>query len=161
MNTTTFLLKYWHVNYPALLMIIGITVFHFTTNGNRLTHKSPRIFLALIFFILVTISPLDYLSNSYLFSAHMVQHIVLLLIIPPLLLTGTDENFLENVFRRRFLRMDRQLSLLSAYCMDFRCGINVCNAYAWYEYVKSFRKHSDHHSAFDRVSLYLACFHPC
>ena len=104
MNTTTFLLKYWHLNYLVILIIIGITVFHYITNGYRMTQKSPRIFIALILFILVTISPLDYLSKSYLFSAHMVQHIVLLLIIPPLLLTGTDENFLEKVIRRKYFR---------------------------------------------------------
>jgi putative membrane protein len=104
MNTTNFLINYWHLNYLAILIIIGIAVFHYITNGYRLTHKSPRIFIALILFILVTMSPLDYLSRSDLFSAHMVQHIVLLLIIPPLILTGTDEDFLEKAFHLRFFR---------------------------------------------------------
>jgi putative membrane protein len=104
MNTTTFLLKFWHLDYLTVLIIIGIAVFHFISNGFRLTHKSSRILIALILFILVTISPLNYLSKSYLFSAHMVQHIVLLLIIPPLLLTGTDESFLENLLRKKFFR---------------------------------------------------------
>ena len=84
MNTTTFFLKYWHVNYLAVLIIIGIFIFHYITNGNRLNRKSQLIFIALILFGLVTISPLDYLSKSFLFSAHMIQHIVLLLIIPPI-----------------------------------------------------------------------------
>ena len=61
-------------------------------------------FSAVILFILVTISPLDFLSKYYLFSAHMVQHIVLLLIIPPLILSGTDKDFLEKVFRSGFLK---------------------------------------------------------
>ena len=89
----------------AILIIVRIDCFSY--HYKRLpvyTQESPRIFSQLILFILVTISPLDYLSKSYLFSAHMVQHIVLLLIIPPLLLTGTDENFLENVLRRKFFR---------------------------------------------------------
>jgi putative membrane protein len=33
-------------------------------------------------------SPLDALSDSYLFSAHMAQHLLLILIVPPLLLLG-------------------------------------------------------------------------
>jgi cytochrome c oxidase assembly factor CtaG len=37
---------------------------------------------------LALMSPLDTLSDSYLFSAHMVQHMVLILIVPPLLLLG-------------------------------------------------------------------------
>jgi cytochrome c oxidase assembly factor CtaG len=104
MNTTTFLLEYWHLNFLAILFIIGIAAFHYITNGYRMTNKSPRIFIALILFVLVTISPLDYLSKSYLFSAHMVQHIVLLLIIPPLLLTATDEVYIEKVFKRKYFR---------------------------------------------------------
>ena len=61
-------------------------VFHYITNGYRFSRRSPLFFSAVILFILVTISPLDFLSKYYLFSAHMVQHIVLLLIIPPLIL---------------------------------------------------------------------------
>ena len=40
-----------------------------------------------IFFALY--SPLDVLSDEFLFSAHMVQHLILTLIVPPLLLMGT------------------------------------------------------------------------
>ena len=34
-------------------------------------------------------SPLDVLSDHFLFSAHMVQHVILTLVVPPLLLLGT------------------------------------------------------------------------
>ncbi|MFQ5933045.1 MAG: cytochrome c oxidase assembly protein [Dehalococcoidia bacterium] len=34
-------------------------------------------------------SPLDTLSDHFLFSAHMVQHLILVLVVPPLLLMGT------------------------------------------------------------------------
>ena len=40
-----------------------------------------------IFFALY--SPLDQLSDHYLFSAHMVQHLLLVLVGPPLMLLGT------------------------------------------------------------------------
>ena len=40
-----------------------------------------------IFFALS--SPLDVLSDEFLFSAHMVQHLILTLVVPPLLLMGT------------------------------------------------------------------------
>ena len=43
--------------------------------------------VGLIFLALV--SPLDELSDHYLLSAHMVQHMILTLIMPPLLLLGT------------------------------------------------------------------------
>ncbi len=37
-------------------------------------------------------SPLDALGDSYLFSAHMAQHLLLILIVPPLLLLGVPED---------------------------------------------------------------------
>src|SRR5438874_11304421 len=36
-------------------------------------------------------SPLDELSDHYLFSAHMVQHLILMLLVPPLLLKGMPD----------------------------------------------------------------------
>jgi putative membrane protein len=104
MNTTKFLLGYWHLNIMAILVIVLMIAFHYITNGYRFSRRSPLFFSAVILFILVTISPLDFLSKYYLFSAHMVQHIVLLLIIPPLILSGTDKDFLEKVFRSGFLK---------------------------------------------------------
>lgn len=38
--------------------------------------------------LLSLISPLDVLSDEYLFSAHMLQHMLLVMIVPPLLLLG-------------------------------------------------------------------------
>jgi putative membrane protein len=43
--------------------------------------------MAVILFALV--SPLDEIGDNYLFSAHMIQHILLALVAPPLLLMGT------------------------------------------------------------------------
>ncbi len=104
MNTTTFLLNYWHMNIMALVIVLIMILFHYISNGYRLTNKSPLYLSGVLLFILVTFSPIDYLAKNYLFSAHMIQHIVLLLIVPPLLLTGTDKHFLGNVVRMPFLK---------------------------------------------------------
>ena len=104
MNTTTFLLNYWHMNIMALVIVLIMILFHYISNGYRLTNKSPLYFSGVILFILVTFSPIDFLARNYLFSAHMIQHIVLLLIVPPLLLTGTDKHFLGKVVNIPFLR---------------------------------------------------------
>jgi putative membrane protein len=42
--------------------------------------------LALVIFLFTLSSPLDTLADGYLFSAHMLQHLLLLLVIPPLVL---------------------------------------------------------------------------
>jgi putative membrane protein len=48
------------------------------------------------------VSPLDTLSDHYLLSAHMVQHLLMTLIVPPLLLLGTPRWLLRPLLRPRF-----------------------------------------------------------
>lgn len=49
------------------------------------------------------VSPLDELGDSYLFSAHMVQHLILTMVGPPLLLLGTPEWFIRPIVRDKML----------------------------------------------------------
>ncbi len=53
--------------------------------------------------LLALVSPLDGLSDEYLFSAHMVQHLLLTLVAPPLLLMGTPGWMLRPVLRYRIV----------------------------------------------------------
>src|SRR5579862_8909112 len=59
--------------------------------------------LGMFFMFLALVSPLDELGDSYLFSAHMVQHLVLTLVGPPLLLLGTPEFFVKPLLRNRVI----------------------------------------------------------
>ena len=43
--------------------------------------------------------PLHELSDTYLFSAHMVQHLVLTLVVPPLLIAGTPGSMFRQALR--------------------------------------------------------------
>ena len=47
------------------------------------------------------VSPLDTLGDSYLFSAHMAQHMLLVEIVPPLLLIGVPSALFAQVLRCR------------------------------------------------------------
>jgi cytochrome c oxidase assembly factor CtaG len=59
-------------------------------------------FLLGVFIIfLALVSPLDELGDSYLFSAHMVQHLFITLVGPPLLLIGTPAWLLQPLLRKR------------------------------------------------------------
>ncbi|MFZ5822838.1 MAG: cytochrome c oxidase assembly protein [Bacillota bacterium] len=55
--------------------------------------------LGLWTFFLSEGTPLHLLSEVYLFSAHMVQHILLTLVMPPLLLLGTPGWMLQPLYR--------------------------------------------------------------
>lgn len=49
-------------------------------------------------------TPLHLISESYLFSAHMVQHILLTLVMPPLILLGTPDWMLRPLYRWKVTR---------------------------------------------------------
>ena len=54
-----------------------------------------------VVFALALISPLDALSDTYLFSAHMVQHMLIAVVAPPLWILGTPGWMLAPLFQRR------------------------------------------------------------
>jgi putative membrane protein len=53
----------------------------------------------LLVILLALVSPIDELGDEYLFSAHMLQHALLILIAPPLLLAGLPGWMLRPVLR--------------------------------------------------------------
>jgi len=64
----------------------------------------------LIIFLAIA-SPLDELGDEYLFSAHMVQHILITVVGPPLLLLGTPGWLIQPLLRdRTLLRIGKMLT---------------------------------------------------
>ena len=53
-----------------------------------------------VLLFLALCSPLDTIGDDYLFSAHMVQHMLLAIVVPPLWLLGTPEWMLAPLFKR-------------------------------------------------------------
>ncbi len=74
-------------------------------------------------------SPLNTLANGYLFSAHMVQHILLLLIVPALLLLGLPRS-LSLSLRPRLLGRPAAGWLAGVGAMWFWHAPVLCNAAA-------------------------------
>jgi putative membrane protein len=56
-----------------------------------------------VLFLALT-GPVHDLSDSYLFTAHMVQHLILVLLVPPLLLIGTPAWLVRAMLRPRWLK---------------------------------------------------------
>ena len=80
MSTEQFFLTAWTWN-PLVLIIagVGLAAYLFVFRGEG---RPAWLLLALSVFVLTLVSPLNALANGYLFSAHMLQHILLLLIVP-------------------------------------------------------------------------------
>lgn len=104
MKFTDLIFSYWHFNVTAFVIAVALVYFHYKTNGSKFTRKSYLFFSGIILFVLATFSPLDYLGHGYLFSAHMTEHIMLLLIIPPMLLSSTNPEYLSKVFSKPWMK---------------------------------------------------------
>jgi putative membrane protein len=61
--------------------------------------RAARFLGGLLALLLALNGPLHDLSDWYLFSAHMVQHLVLTLVVPPLLLTGLSGWMVDGLLR--------------------------------------------------------------
>src|SRR5256886_9057819 len=57
----------------------------------------------MLIMLLALVSPLDELGDSYLFSAHMVQHLCLTIIGPPLLLIGIPGWLVDPLLRKHVI----------------------------------------------------------
>jgi putative membrane protein len=91
MSTEQFFLSTWTLS-PVVLTAagVGLVAYLFTFRSG---HRIGWFLLALAVFVLTLVSPLNALAEEYLFSAHMLQHIVLLLIVPALLLLSLPRSF--------------------------------------------------------------------
>jgi cytochrome c oxidase assembly factor CtaG len=65
------------------------------------TGQTISFLLGVLMMFLALVSPLDELGDTYLFSAHMVQHLFLTVVGPPLLLLGTPEWFVKPILRNK------------------------------------------------------------
>ncbi len=66
--------------------------------------QAAAFFTATLVTALALLSPLHVLGERYLLSAHMVQHLLLTLVVPPLWLMGTPGWMLRPLLRIRFVR---------------------------------------------------------
>ena len=72
-------------------------------NEQVVTGQTIAFLSGTLIMFLALVSPLDELGDSYLFSAHMVQHLCLTILGPPLLLLGTPEWMVKPVLQNKVI----------------------------------------------------------
>ncbi len=91
MTTYQFFTTAWTWNSLVLLLSAVAVLGYFLAFGKR---GRPLYFVgAVVVFLFALISPFSALADGYLFSAHMVQHILLVLIVPALLVLSLPQSF--------------------------------------------------------------------
>ena len=86
MNTAEFLLGSWQWTVPAVVVIAAsIVLLGFQIVRKRSVRNVSLAAAIVVLLVIATVSPLAVLASGFLFTAHMIQHLLLLLIIPLLL----------------------------------------------------------------------------
>jgi len=134
MNSFPYLSHGWNANPVVLAGLAAAAWLYVRTCGRR---GRPALFggaLALV--ALAFLSPLDLLSRGVLFSAHMAQHIILLLLVPALVLLSlpktkrADRAMAENSGRRQPVQIAIATWMLGVGSMWFWHVPQFCNAAA-------------------------------
>jgi putative membrane protein len=103
---------------PPISVILGLValqvayIVYLTRSARSVTRWKQVAFTAGVLTLFVALAtPLDTLADEYLFTAHMVQHLLLTLVAAPLLLAGTPDWMFRTAARQmgmtRFLRAAR------------------------------------------------------
>jgi cytochrome c oxidase assembly factor CtaG len=88
MTTGHLLLSCWLLDPVALAVLVATGAAILATRGRRPALHALPLGLALVVLCVALLSPVGQLADGYLFSAHMLQHLLLVLVVPPLALLG-------------------------------------------------------------------------
>jgi cytochrome c oxidase assembly factor CtaG len=98
MTTHDLFVSTWRLDPLAAVACIGGAAIYVLTRREK-GGNAFAFFLALLALAFVLASPVGVLADGYLFSAHMLQHLVLVLIVPPLALLGLPRMELPRLRR--------------------------------------------------------------
>jgi cytochrome c oxidase assembly factor CtaG len=110
------LLYQWHADPLVLLMVMTLIYFHYRVSGPAPIKNRIYFWSGIGLIGITTCSPLHFLGMHVYFSAHMITHVVLLLIAGPLLVMSIGPNSTSPILKRMsiFLHKRSWLAWLSA-----------------------------------------------
>lgn len=82
----------WHFDVVITIFVVAVAIMYLYITRFKITHNYVYFFSGLALMLVTLASPLHVIGMHYLFSAHMITHIMLLLIAGPLLVAGIPEN---------------------------------------------------------------------
>jgi putative membrane protein len=110
MTTWQLLTTAWDLEPSVLLGCAALLGAYALALRGRFTRSTPLFVAGVLVLLLALISPIDTIGDHYLFSMHMLQHLLLVLVVPPLLLLGTPAGFFREILSRPLLgRIERVL----------------------------------------------------
>ena len=99
MTTWQLLVSAWDWEPSVLFGCAALLVAYILAAGYRFSKAVLSFAAGVGVLLLALVSPIDTLGDSYLFSAHMLQHLLLVLIVPPLMLLGIPAGLVREFLR--------------------------------------------------------------
>ena len=85
---TKLLLTAWDWEPSVVVGCAALCIGYLAAMRRRLSLRALWLLGGVLLLLLDLVSPIDALADGYLFSAHIAQHFLLALVIPPLLILG-------------------------------------------------------------------------
>ncbi len=98
--------SYWNFNLSTTTFLLLLVFAYLYTVHFKIRKQSLYFLAGWILIIICIASPLHYIGEHYLFSAHMLSHVLLLLIAAPLLVAAIPK---ENRFKEQFLLLSKKI----------------------------------------------------
>lgn len=99
MTWREFLVLGW-VWYPGVVLsCLALSLLYLIFSKLRRDRYAICFHSGVLLLFLTLVSPLDVLADDYLFSAHMLQHILLVLVVAPLLILGIPSEWLKRLLK--------------------------------------------------------------
>jgi len=111
MTTRDLLLTVWDWEPSIVIGCAALLALYFYFVRPRSLWRILCYCAGVIVLLLALVSPIDALSDHYLFSVHMIQHLLLILVVSPLLILGVPADFAVRFLGRpRIASAERVLS---------------------------------------------------
>lgn len=96
------ILAAWDPDASVLIGCVLLLAGYWIVHRNDLS-RAAWFAAGVVIMLFALVSPLDEMADEYLFSAHMMQHLLLILAVPPLLLLGITPGFARQLLENRWL----------------------------------------------------------
>jgi putative membrane protein len=134
----------WNLHPSVVIGLVLLGGLYVYLGGLRSARRQVASFIAALLVLFFALNgPLHNLSDAYLFSAHMAQHLLLTLLFPPLLLYGTPDWIVRRILQPRWvMAFGRVLTRPLVAAAVFTAPIVLWHVPAFYE--AALRNHNLH-----------------
>ncbi|MEP6684810.1 MAG: cytochrome c oxidase assembly protein [Parafilimonas sp.] len=120
--------SYWSFDYITTAFIVLLCFAYLYIINFKIKKQSAYFFAGIILLIICIDSPLHFLGENYLFSAHMLSHTLIILIVAPLLIAGIPT---ENKCKNSFISFSKKISKAPFIC--WLIGVSIM----WFWHIPS------------------------